>query len=315
MLPSVLPTETDHVPVLADEVLSALEPQPGQTLRRLHLRLGRPFRAARRPAARRRQADRDRPRPDGRAVLRAAPPDDVGEDAAAPRRVLRRGRRARVERRARGRRPARPRRLVDAARPAGARVLVCRRRAARHADGSVGRALRERRRERDGRVGAGRDLPPLRRGALRAPDRAGDRPAPLPAAVRPHRRPRRDDQAGDAGAGPVRRGSSGEAGVPGAPDRGQRRARLPRARAAGGARAAPSRTVGWRSSPSIRSRIGSSSASCGPRSTAAPARPTSRSAPAARRRRCGRSRDGRSVRRRPRWPAIRARSRRACAWR
>ena len=32
MLPSVLPTETDHVPVLADEVLSALEPQPGQTL-------------------------------------------------------------------------------------------------------------------------------------------------------------------------------------------------------------------------------------------------------------------------------------------
>ena len=32
MLPSVLPTETDHVPVLGDEVLSALEPQPGQTM-------------------------------------------------------------------------------------------------------------------------------------------------------------------------------------------------------------------------------------------------------------------------------------------
>jgi 16S rRNA (cytosine1402-N4)-methyltransferase len=32
MLPSVLPTETDHVPVLADEVLAALEPRPGQTL-------------------------------------------------------------------------------------------------------------------------------------------------------------------------------------------------------------------------------------------------------------------------------------------
>ena len=75
------------------------------------------------------------------------------------------------------------------------------------------------------------------------------------------------------------------------------------------------RTVGWRSSPSIRSRIESSSASCGPRSTAAPARLTSRSAPAARRRRCGRSRAGRSVRRRPRWPAIPARSRHACAWR
>jgi len=32
MLPSVLPTETDHVPVLADEVLAALDPRPGQTL-------------------------------------------------------------------------------------------------------------------------------------------------------------------------------------------------------------------------------------------------------------------------------------------
>jgi 16S rRNA (cytosine1402-N4)-methyltransferase len=32
MLPSVLPTETDHVPVLADEVLGALAPRPGQTV-------------------------------------------------------------------------------------------------------------------------------------------------------------------------------------------------------------------------------------------------------------------------------------------
>jgi 16S rRNA (cytosine1402-N4)-methyltransferase len=32
MLPSVLPTETDHVPVLADEVLNALAPRPGQTI-------------------------------------------------------------------------------------------------------------------------------------------------------------------------------------------------------------------------------------------------------------------------------------------
>jgi 16S rRNA (cytosine1402-N4)-methyltransferase len=32
MLPSVLPTETDHVPVLAEEVLSALAPQPGNTI-------------------------------------------------------------------------------------------------------------------------------------------------------------------------------------------------------------------------------------------------------------------------------------------
>src|SRR5438445_5763121 len=32
MLPSALPTETDHVPVLADEVLAALAPAPGHTI-------------------------------------------------------------------------------------------------------------------------------------------------------------------------------------------------------------------------------------------------------------------------------------------
>src|ERR1041385_9364684 len=32
MLPSVLPTESDHVPVLADEVVAALDPRPGETI-------------------------------------------------------------------------------------------------------------------------------------------------------------------------------------------------------------------------------------------------------------------------------------------
>src|SRR5689334_3824630 len=32
MLPSVLPTESDHVPVLADEVVAALDPHPGETV-------------------------------------------------------------------------------------------------------------------------------------------------------------------------------------------------------------------------------------------------------------------------------------------
>jgi 16S rRNA (cytosine1402-N4)-methyltransferase len=32
MLPSVLPTETDHVPVLADEVVATLDPRPGETI-------------------------------------------------------------------------------------------------------------------------------------------------------------------------------------------------------------------------------------------------------------------------------------------
>jgi 16S rRNA (cytosine1402-N4)-methyltransferase len=32
MLPSVLPTEADHVPVLADEVVANLDPRPGETV-------------------------------------------------------------------------------------------------------------------------------------------------------------------------------------------------------------------------------------------------------------------------------------------
>ena len=32
MLPSVLPTESDHVPVLAEEVVSLLDPRPGETI-------------------------------------------------------------------------------------------------------------------------------------------------------------------------------------------------------------------------------------------------------------------------------------------
>jgi 16S rRNA (cytosine1402-N4)-methyltransferase len=32
MLPSVLPTDSDHVPVLADEVVTALDPRPGETI-------------------------------------------------------------------------------------------------------------------------------------------------------------------------------------------------------------------------------------------------------------------------------------------
>ena len=32
MLPSVLPTETDHVPVLAEEVVANLDPRPGETI-------------------------------------------------------------------------------------------------------------------------------------------------------------------------------------------------------------------------------------------------------------------------------------------
>ena len=61
------------------------------------------------------------------------------------------------------------------------------------------------------------------------------------AAVRAHGRSRRGDQGGDPRAGAVRRGPSGEARLPGASHRGQRRARRARARAAGGARDAAAR--------------------------------------------------------------------------
>src|SRR2546427_8827232 len=32
MLPSVLPTESDHIPVLAEEIISLLDPRPGETV-------------------------------------------------------------------------------------------------------------------------------------------------------------------------------------------------------------------------------------------------------------------------------------------
>ncbi len=61
------------------------------------------------------------------------------------------------------------------------------------------------------------------------------------AAVRAHRRARRDDQGVDPRAGSLRRRSSREACLPGAPHRSERRARRPRACAAGCARDAAAR--------------------------------------------------------------------------
>ena len=90
---------------------------------------------------------------------------------------------------------------------------------------STADALRTRARERVERARSRADLPPLRRGALREADRARDRPAPPGAAVRADRRPRGDDQGCDPRSGAVRRRPPGEAGVPGAAHRRQRRAR------------------------------------------------------------------------------------------
>src|SRR4029453_4558440 len=77
--------------------------------------------------------------------------------------------------------------------------------------------------------------------AVREADRPRDRPPPARAAVRAHRRARRHDQGRDPGAGAVWRRASGEAGLPGPADRGQRRARLARERLARRARNAAAR--------------------------------------------------------------------------
>ena len=79
------------------------------------------------------------------------------------------------------------------------------------------------------------DLPPVRRGALREADRACDRAPPQQAADRAHRRPRRDHPRRDSRSGAIRRRTSGQARLPGAPHRRQRRA----GRARGGASRCP----------------------------------------------------------------------------
>ncbi len=143
-----------------------------------------------------------------------------------PRRLRGRPLAARDERRQGGRDPARPRHLVDAGRPARARLLVRDRRAARHAHGPVLRGDAPRRSSTRGTSASSR-----RSSAATARSAT---PAPIARAIvrrraeradLPHGRARRRDQARDPDAGAVRRGPSGQARLPGAPHRRQRRAR------------------------------------------------------------------------------------------
>ncbi len=113
--------------------------------------------------------------------------------------------------------------------------------------------------------------------------------------------------------GPVRRRAPGEARLPGAADRGQRRARRRRAGAAGRvADAAPRRPARRDQLPLARGPDRQAVPAPEP-STAARARRTSPSACAARNRRCARRRAARSGRPQPRSHATHAPSRRACA--
>ena len=128
-------------PFSPTEVRERLAVAAGRDGRRLHLRRGRARGAARgRPAAASGKLiaiDRD---PTARRTSSAS-----SSAARVQARLLRgdfgaRAAAARRERRARRRDPARPRRLVDAARPARARLLLRRRRAARHAHGHLRRS-------------------------------------------------------------------------------------------------------------------------------------------------------------------------------
>ena len=243
MLPNVLqPSETDHVPVLADEVRECLAVRPGDTVvdgtfgagGHAALLAGRPAAASGKLIA----IDRDptvapyferleqRERVQARllrgefgVVLPQLAANGVRADAI----LLDLGVSSmQLDRPERGFSYA-----VDA-------PLDMRMDPSQDLDGA-------RRRQRVARARARLHLPPLRRGAVRAPDRARDRPPPQGAAVRAHRRARRHDQVRDPGAGALRRGASGEARLPGAAHRRQRRARLARGGAAGGARDAAAR--------------------------------------------------------------------------
>ncbi len=211
----------------------------------------------------------------------------------------------------------RPGRLVHAAGRARAGLLLLLRRAAGHAHGPdrgpLGRRPDRRARARP----PGPGLPHLRRGAPRPADRARDRPPALARADRDDGRAGRGHRGRGTRPGTtrLRRRPSGAAGVPGAADRGQRRARRARPRAADRLRAAAPRRPTWRPSPSTRSRIAASSASWPTARGAASARRTSRSAPVAASPRPRWSPAAPSHPAPARWPTTRVRARAACGWR
>ena len=157
MLPNVLrPSATDHVPVLAEEVREALAVRPGETV--VDATFGAGGHAALLAADLRGKGkliaiDRD---PFARVYF-----DQFKKRTAVQARFLRGDFAVVLEQLAsngvqRRRHALRPRRLEHAARPAGARLLVRGRRAARHAHGPERRRHRRRARQRGERARARR---------------------------------------------------------------------------------------------------------------------------------------------------------------
>ena len=233
MLPNVLqPNTTDHVPVLADEVRELLRRAAGRHARRRHLRRRRPRVAARARPEGQGQGDRDRPRPDRRARTSSASARTAGVNA----RFLRGDFSIVLEQLAENGVQAdailldlgvssmqldRPERGFSYAADAPLDMRM---------DPSA-ELLGARARQR-GLASASwsRSSAATARSATRGRSPARSRRRRKRAAVRAHGRPRRDDQGGDPRARALRRRPPGEARLPGAADRGQRRARRARAR-------------------------------------------------------------------------------------
>ena len=207
MLPNVLqPNETDHVPVLAEEVRELLAIEPGHTRRRRHLRRRRPRgRPGRRPQGRG-PLHRDRPRPDRAAVLRGLPAPR-GRPVALPARrgiascstswprtacMPTRSCSTSASRACRSTGPSAASRTPSTRRSTCAWTRPPSSRAAELVNEATERELVD-------------DLPPLRRGALREADRARDRAPSHQGADRADRRARRDRSAPRS---PLRRGSA-----------------------------------------------------------------------------------------------------------
>ena len=254
----VLDMTRTHVPVLAGELIDALDPAPGAVAVDCTFGAGG---HARLVADRHRPGGRDRlhrPRPARRGALRRT---SRPRSPCATRFIARRLRR-RAARAARARGSRRTSLYLDLG--ISSMQVDARERGFSYSydapldmrmDPSAG-ARRAHGRERVAGGAARRDLPRVRRGALRAPHRARDRAPPRARADRDHDRAGRRDQARGPDAGAVRRrasrrgASSRRSGSPSTTSSGRSSARCPR-RGSCCARAA-----GWPRSPSTRSRTG-----------------------------------------------------------